>query len=103
MSKISSRVDLALHKPVHTNENRKTAVCITDGNPSTCWTSTLYPAYAQIDLRGCYRLSRIVIRTPAEGATLFDVYASADGVNFSRIAQKVEEMTWSARGGCIFR
>ena len=55
MSKISSRVDLALHKPVHTNENRKTAVCITDGNPSTCWTSTLYPAYAQIDLRGCYR------------------------------------------------
>ena len=98
MSKISSRVDLALHKPVHTNENRKTAVCITDGNPSTCWTSTLYPAYAQIDLRGCYRLSRIVIRTPAEGATLFDVYASADGVNFSRIAQKVEEMTCLPEG-----
>lgn len=98
MSKISSRIDLALHKPVHTNENRKTAVCITDGNPSTCWTSTLYPAYAQIDLRGCYRLSRIVIRTPAEGATLFDVYASADGVNFSRIAQKVEEMTCPPEG-----
>ena len=88
MSKISSRVDLALHKPVHTNENPENGRLYHRWKSLTCWTSTLYPAYAQIDLRGCYRLSRIVIRTPAEGATLFDVYASADGVNFSRIAQR---------------
>lgn len=87
----SPGADLALHKPVHTNENRETALSITDGNPATRWTSVLYPAYAQIDLEGCFRLSRIVIHTPPEGASLYDVYASMDGVNFARIAQKAEE------------
>lgn len=94
----SPGTDLALRKPVHTNENRETASCITDGNPATRWCSVLYPAYAQIDLEGCYRLSGLVIHTPAEGVSLFDVYASLDGVNFARIAQKTEEASCPPQG-----
>lgn len=94
----SPGTDLALRKPVHTNENRETASCITDGNPATRWCSVLYPAYAQIDLEGCYRLSELVIHTPAEGASRFDVYASLDGSNFARIAQKTEEAPCPPQG-----
>lgn len=98
MPTVSHRAGLALHKPVHTNENRDTALCITDGNPDTCWSSVLYPAYAQIDLEGCFRLSQVVIQTPAQGASLFDVYASLDGVDFTRIAQKTEELPCPPEG-----
>ena len=90
--------DAALHKRVHTNENRVTASHITDGNPDTFWSSVLYPAYAQIDLAGCYRLSKVVIHTPQKGASRFDVYASLDGVNFFRIAQKTEEASCPPQG-----
>lgn len=90
--------DLALHKPVHTNENRETASCITDGSPATRWISMLYPAYAQIDLEGCYRLSKVAIHTPMQGASLYDIYASTDGVNFTRIAQKTEETSCPPEG-----
>lgn len=93
-----SQANLALHKPVHTNENREKAACITDGNPATQWTSDLYPAYAQIDLEGCFHLSRVVIHTPSVGASLFDVYASRDGVDFARIAQKTEETLCPLQG-----
>lgn len=86
-----THADLALHKPVHTNDNRKTAPCLTDGSPATRWISLLYPAYAQIDLEGCYRLSKVVVHTPPQGASLYDVYASTDGANFTRIARKTEE------------
>lgn len=90
--------DLALHKRVHTNENRDTASHITDGNPDTFWSSVLYPAYAQIDLAGCYHLSEVVIHTPQKGASRFDVYASLDGANFTRIAQKTEEAPCPPQG-----
>lgn len=94
----SPAADLALRKRVHTNENRDTASHITDGNPATRWCSVLYPAYAQIDLAGCYHLSEVVIHTPQKGASRFDVYASLDGANFARIAQKAEEAPCPPQG-----
>lgn len=97
----SPGADLALHRPVHTNENRDTASHITDGNPDTFWSSVLYPAYAQIDLAGCYHLSEVVIHTPQKGASRFDVYASLDGANFARIAQKTEEAPCPPQGDCF--
>lgn len=90
--------DAALHKRVHTNENRDTASHITDGDPATRWCSVLYPAYAQIDLEGCFHLTKVVVHTPAQGASLFDVYASLDGVDFTRIAQKMEELPCPPEG-----
>ncbi|MBS6701530.1 MAG: alpha-N-acetylglucosaminidase C-terminal domain-containing protein [Clostridiales bacterium] len=94
----SPGADLALHRPVHTNENRDTASHITDGDPATRWCSVLYPAYAQIDLEGCFHLTKVVVHTPAQGASLFDVYASLDGVDFTRIAQKMEELPCPPEG-----
>lgn len=94
----SPDADLALHRPVHTNENRDTASHITDGDPATRWCSVLYPAYAQIDLEGCFHLTKVVVHTPAQGASLFDVYASLDGVDFTRIAQKMEELPCPPEG-----
>lgn len=94
----SPGADLALHRPVHTNENRDTAAHITDGDPATRWCSVLYPAYAQIDLEGCFHLTKVVVHTPAQGASLFDVYASLDGVDFTRIAQKMEELPCPPEG-----
>lgn len=94
----SPDADLALHRPVHTNENRDTASHITDGDPVTRWCSVLYPAYAQIDLEGCFHLTKVVVHTPAQGASLFDVYASLDGVDFTRIAQKMEELPCPPEG-----
>lgn len=94
----SPGADLALHRPVHTNENRDTAFHITDGDPATRWCSVLYPAYAQIDLEGCFHLTKVVVHTPAQGASLFDVYASLDGVDFTRIAQKMEELPCPPEG-----
>ena len=94
----SPSADLALHRPVHTNENRDTASHITDGDPATRWCSVLYPAYAQIDLEGCFHLTKVVVHTPAQGASLFDVYASLDGVDFTRIAQKMEELPCPPEG-----
>lgn len=94
----SPGADLALHRPVHTNENRNTASHITDGDPATRWCSVLYPAYAQIDLEGCFHLTKVVVHTPAQGASLFDVYASLDGVDFTRIAQKMEELPCPPEG-----
>ena len=92
--------DAALHKRVHTNENRVTASHITDGNPDTFWSSVLYPAYAQIDLAGCYHLSEVVIHTPQKGASRFDVYASLDGANFATrdLSQRIRRGTLRCGG-----
>ena len=75
-----------------------------DGNPSTYWESPAYTSmqdhsrYLDIRLDGLYDLSSIKLTFPSGAYYHYQVYASADGVAFAKIAYKSDDRAAAKEG-----
>ena len=83
---------------LHANYNQDTVDRIVDGNVGNTWTATQYPAYVDIGLGGLYELSEIEVYTPSEGYSQYSLYYSADGQNYSKLAEKTGKESCPAGG-----
>lgn len=83
---------------LHSNYSQNTLDRIVDGNTKNTWTATQYPAYVDIELDGEYELSEIEVYTPSNGYSQYSLYYSADGQNYSKLAEKTGKESCGEEG-----
>ncbi|MGG7078820.1 alpha-N-acetylglucosaminidase TIM-barrel domain-containing protein [Clostridium sardiniense] len=69
-----------------------------DGDKSTYWESSNHYRWIEIDLNGTYSLSEIKIFNKLEGYYNYNIYASSDGENFIKVAEKSDLSPAKAEG-----
>ena len=83
---------------LHSNYSQSTLERIVDGNTKNTWSASQYPAYVDLDLNGEYSLSEIQVYTPSNGYSQYSLYYSADGQNYTKLAEKTEQTSCPAEG-----
>ncbi|MGL5378879.1 discoidin domain-containing protein, partial [Clostridium sp.] len=71
---------------------------IIDGNTSTYWESTNHYRWVELDLGGTYSLSEIKVFNKLNGYYNYNIYASTDGENFIKVANKDDKALATAEG-----
>ena len=77
------------------SNNVKKAV---DGDKSTYWESSNHYRWVQIDLNGTYNLSSIKLFNKVTGYYNYNIYASSDGENFIKVAEKSNQELATEQG-----
>ena len=96
--------NVAKDKPAYASRDGKNASKVTDGNPDTYWSSDRIPLYAEVDLLDNYILDKVVVKLPVNNTLgrsyqyAYNVYGSADGVNFDRIGEMTAPEKATAEG-----
>lgn len=94
--------NIAYRKPVRSNVSNSEAFRITDGDDTTYWAADFFPACADVDLLDIYRLNKLQIVLPKGKCFYYTVYASIDGIRYSRIWQKRTDQTTECGGDTIY-
>lgn len=81
-------------------ENKNDKRKLVDSNSRTKWTGGQYPSFVQIDLKKAYKIKRIEIGVPNNSYSLFSVFSSKDGIDFSRELDQNSELC--VKGKYIF-
>ena len=72
-----------------------------DGSNSSMWTAASYPQWWQVDLQGMYDINSVFIRNYFDGDARYykyEIQASTDNVNFTKIAEKTAETPATDQG-----
>ena len=69
-----------------------------DGSKSTYWESSNHYRWVQIDLEGTYNLSSIKLFNKVGGYYNYNIYASSDGENYIKVADKNDQNLATAEG-----
>ncbi|MBQ9467858.1 MAG: alpha-N-acetylglucosaminidase C-terminal domain-containing protein [Clostridia bacterium] len=94
--------NVAFAKPTRSNSYGSISDYVNDGSDATVWGAYYFPSYVDIDLLSEYDLTSVKISMPGDGYTYaYTVYASTDGINFTRIA-KTDGLVASPAGGRSF-
>ena len=62
-----------------------------DGDKETYWESSNHYRWVEIDLGGTYTLSQIKLFNKVNGYYNYNIYASSDGENFIKVADKSDK------------
>lgn len=79
--------NIAYKKPTRTNLGKGLVANVNDGDVTTSWNGTFFPAYVDIDLMSTYAIDRINLHLPTEKKGYYTIYGSNDGRNYDRIYQ----------------
>ena len=72
---------------------------VTDGDLSTVWQSgNDWNRWVEIDLGGTYEIHEVIVHSPDQVIQTFQVYATADNVNYDKIGTYDDESTYSSDG-----
>ncbi|MGF0110786.1 alpha-N-acetylglucosaminidase TIM-barrel domain-containing protein [Clostridium sp. SGI.024] len=69
-----------------------------DGEKSTYWESSNHYRWVQMDLKGTYNLSSIKVFNKVGGYYNYNIYASCDGENYIKVAEKSNQDLATAEG-----
>ncbi len=93
--------NIAFNKPVRSNYTKTTTWTVNDGDPTTTWKGTLFPANVDIDLLNCYDIESMKVFMPEGKVVWYSVYGSNDGDNFTRIYRNRDNAEKTAEGDLI--
>ncbi len=82
---------------IYTNENQKAISKMIDKNPRTKWVGGQFPAYIQIKLDSCFDISKLALEFSKNSYTLFSVFASEDGADYTEVLSQQSELTSKGR------
>lgn len=79
--------NIALGKPARSNLNKAVASRVTDGDKSTYWAGTFYPAYIDVDLGCTAEIDGVSVTFPSGKSAQYSLYVSDDGKDYTRVAR----------------
>ena len=82
---------------IFVGENRKSVSKLIDKNPRTKWVGGQFPANVQIELEENFCIEKIAIDVPKNSYSLFSVFTSLDGVDFSEACRQESELNSKGR------
>lgn len=93
--------NIAFNKPTRSNQSKKMTGSVTDGDLSTTWSGTAFPAYVDIDLMDTYALDKLQVYVPVGKTIYYTVYGSNDGSNYDWLYEYRNDAPATADGNEI--
>lgn len=77
--------NVAYQRPVRSNLSKSLVKNVTDGDLSSTWSGSFFPAYVDVDLMDTYEINRVGVYFPKGKKSYYSLYGSNDGKNYDLI------------------